>query len=166
MLRLFDSLARSGNMARLSFTDFQTCSIVIAITLLAGVLERDATYESKVALICLHKMSLGNSAATSGVNFLDALRSIANEAASRLEQISSSLSIPISDSPFGGSSSERPGYKEWGEWLSKSVHSPPNAEIHSADDHASTTHAARSPSLEPWGQRPVIINKFRSDISR
>jgi hypothetical protein len=147
-------------MVRFSFTDFQACSIATTITLLAGVLERDATYESRVAfaMSCLHKMSLGNSAATSGIKFLDALRSIANEAASRLEQVSSSLSVPISDSPFGGSSSEKPGYREWGEWLSKSVHSPPNAEIDSADNHVSTIHAARSPRLESWEQRPLNGN--------
>ncbi|CAG9987087.1 unnamed protein product [Clonostachys byssicola] len=160
MLQLFDRLARSGNMVRFSFTDFQACSIATTITLLAGVLERDATYESRVAFAmdCLHKMSLGNSAATSGLKFLDALRSIANEAASRLKQVSPSLSVLILDSPFGGSSSERPGYKEWGEWLSKSVHSTPNVEIDSADDHASTINAARSPRLESWGQRPLNGN--------
>ncbi|KAK7224002.1 hypothetical protein V2G26_012005 [Clonostachys chloroleuca] len=103
MLQLFDSLACGGNIVCFSFTDFQACSIATTITLLAGVLERDATYESRVAfaMSCLHKMSLGNSAAISGIKFLDALRSIANEAAGRLEQISSSLSAPNSDSAFG-----------------------------------------------------------------
>ncbi|VUC37514.1 unnamed protein product [Clonostachys rosea] len=133
MLRLFDNLARSGNMVRFSFTDFQACSIATTITLLAGVLERDATYESRVefAMNCLHKM---------------------------LEQGASSLSISVSDSPFGGSSSEKTGYKEWGEWLSKSVHASVNAEAHSTDDHISTADAAGSPHLEPWVQRPPNSN--------
>lgn len=155
MLQLFDDLARSGNMVRFSFTDFQACSIATTITLLAGVLLRDSTYESRVSfgVSCLRKMAIGNATAASGVKFIEALRSIANEATSRVNQISPPMS-GSEPNPLD-SSSARPGYREWGEWLSKTVPSLLSTDAQPGDGHIPLHPVAGTPRAESWALRPT-----------
>ncbi|ENH71760.1 Putative transcriptional regulatory protein C3C7.04 [Fusarium oxysporum f. sp. cubense race 1] len=76
LLQLFEKLVQSGNSARFSFTDFQGCSIATIITLIAGILQRDSTYDTRVnfGLNCLRQMVNGNPAATVGVKFVETLQ--------------------------------------------------------------------------------------------
>ncbi|RTE84184.1 hypothetical protein BHE90_001326 [Fusarium euwallaceae] len=115
LLQLFEGLARTGNTARFSFTDFQGCSIATIVTLIAGILERDSTYESRVnfGLNCLRDMAAGNLTAKVGVRFVETLQSISNEAAYKLRQ-----STAFSDELQEDSESLHPSaYNDWATWL-------------------------------------------------
>ncbi|RSM06247.1 hypothetical protein CEP52_005808 [Fusarium oligoseptatum] len=115
LLQLFEDLARTGNTARFSFTDFQGCSIATIVTLIAGILERDSTYESRVnfGLNCLRDMAAGNLTAKVGVRFVETLQSISNEAAYKLRQ-----STAFSDKLQEDSESLHPSaYNDWATWL-------------------------------------------------
>jgi hypothetical protein len=116
LLRLFDDMTRSGKLARFSFTDFQACSIATIVILLARVLEPDLAYECKIAfgMDCLRKMAVGNTAAMSGVKFVEALKSIANQAIMKLSQ---SSSITETSDCFTASAMG-PNYQEWIDWYS------------------------------------------------
>ncbi|KAH0427126.1 hypothetical protein CcaCcLH18_09873 [Colletotrichum camelliae] len=115
MLELFEGLSRSGNMARFSFTDLQGCSIATIVVLLAGILQRDSGYDGRVAfgLDCLRRMAGGgNATAGMGVRFVEALRSITDEARGRLLRV---------QRKEGGSplrvDERTTGYGDWAEWL-------------------------------------------------
>ncbi|KAJ6144636.1 hypothetical protein N7470_008531 [Penicillium chermesinum] len=88
MLALFESLSRTNNITRFSFTDFQACSIATIVTLIAGILDRDVGYESRVKLgfECLVEMAKENTTAKLGVKFVQAVQSITNEAAEKLRR--------------------------------------------------------------------------------
>ncbi|CAM1501343.1 Fc.00g105050.m01.CDS01 [Cosmosporella sp. VM-42] len=111
LLQLFEDLARNRFITRFSFTDFQGCSIATIVTLLAGILCRDSGYESRVAfgLECLRRMSGGNMTAKMGVRFVEALQSIANEAAQKLSR----LTPETVASTVGGTSNSNVEYNEW-----------------------------------------------------
>jgi hypothetical protein len=116
LLRLFDDMTKSGNLVRFSFTDFQACSIATIIMILARVLDQDPAHETKVAfgMDCLHKMAVGNKAAMSGMKFVEALQSIANQAILKLGRDSSIAQVSDSSvGPVTGSD-----YQEWADWLS------------------------------------------------
>ncbi|KAJ3528863.1 hypothetical protein NM208_g10013 [Fusarium decemcellulare] len=115
LLQLFEDLARTGNTARFSFTDFQGCSIATIVTLIAGILERDSTYETRVnfGLGCLRRMAAGNLTAKVGVRFVEALQSISNEAARKLRQ-SGAFSDRLQEDEASLQSS---AYNDWAEWL-------------------------------------------------
>ncbi|RSL50762.1 hypothetical protein CEP53_008693 [Fusarium sp. AF-6] len=115
LLQLFEDLARTGNTARFSFTDFQGCSIATIVTLIAGILERDSTYVSRVnfGINCLRDMAAGNLTAKVGVRFVETLQSISNEAAYKLRQ-----SGNFSDELQEDSESLHPSaYNDWAAWL-------------------------------------------------
>jgi hypothetical protein len=131
MLQLFEDIKRTGNLTRFSFTDFQGCSIAVIIVLLAGILERDSGYEGRVkfGLDCLRRMAEGNTTAKMGVRFVEALRSIANEAVEKLRQTTAfgatsehttrpatSVSGAVETRANTVPSSE---YNGWVEWLSR-----------------------------------------------
>lgn len=88
MLELFGKIRNAGKLTRSSFTDFQGCSIATMILLVAGILERDLCYETRISfgLDCLRSMAGDNAAATTGVDFMEALKSIADEAAEKLRR--------------------------------------------------------------------------------
>ncbi|RSL48867.1 hypothetical protein CEP54_012693 [Fusarium duplospermum] len=115
LLQLFEDLARTGNTARFSFTDFQGCSIATIVTLISGILERDSTYVSRVnfGLNCLRDMAAGNLTAKVGVRFVETLQSISNEAADKLRQ-----SGTFSEEVQEDSESLHPSaYNDWAAWL-------------------------------------------------
>ena len=88
MLELFGKIRNVGKLTKSSFTDFQGCSIATMILLVAGILERDLCYETRISfgLDCLRSMAGDNAAATTGVDFMEALKSIADEAAEKLRR--------------------------------------------------------------------------------
>jgi hypothetical protein len=88
MLELFGKIRNVGKLTKSSFTDFQGCSIATMVLLVAGILERDLCYETRISfgLDCLRSMSGDNAAATTGVDFMEALKSIADEAAEKLRR--------------------------------------------------------------------------------
>ncbi|RKL02393.1 hypothetical protein BFJ68_g11950 [Fusarium oxysporum] len=114
LLQLFDKLVQSGNSARFSFTDFQGCSIATIITLIAGILQRDSTYDTRVnfGLNCLRQMVNGNPAATVGVKFVETLQSISNESARKLRQ-----SGTFTDTHEREEATSPSAYNYWAEWL-------------------------------------------------
>lgn len=114
LLQLFEKLVQSGNSAQLSFTDFQGCSIATIITLIAGILKRDSTFDTRVhfGLNCLRQMAKGNPAAIVGVKFVETLQSISNEAARKLHQSGTSTDIQEVEEAMSPSA-----YTEWAEWL-------------------------------------------------
>ncbi|KAJ4259545.1 hypothetical protein NW762_007474 [Fusarium torreyae] len=115
LLQLFEDLGLTGNTNRFSFTDFQGCSIATIVTLIAGILERDPGYQSRVnfGLRCLRTMAAGNLTAKVGVRFVEALQSISNEASRKLSQ-----SRSFADRPQQGEVSlTSSAYNDWAEWL-------------------------------------------------
>ncbi|KAF4972851.1 hypothetical protein FSARC_677 [Fusarium sarcochroum] len=115
LLQLFEDLGLTGNTNRFSFTDFQGCSIATIVTLIAGILERDPGYQSRVnfGLRCLRTMAAGNLTAKVGVRFVEALQSISNEASRKLSQ-----SRSFADRPQQGEGSlSSSAYNDWAEWL-------------------------------------------------
>lgn len=115
LLQLFESLTRTQKITRFSFTDFQGCSIATIVTLVAGLIERDSGYHSRVAfgLDCLTKMATGNMTAKMGVRFVQAIQSVTTEAAEKLSHVTCheqcaqrDLEIPVAS-----------GYNQWTEWL-------------------------------------------------
>ncbi|KAM5341866.1 hypothetical protein ACJ41O_014897 [Fusarium nematophilum] len=121
LLQLFESLTRTGNTARFSFTDFQGCSIATIVTLIAGILERDSTYETRVnfGLGCLRQMAAGNLTAKVGVRFVEALQSISDEAARKLRQSGAFSDKTLENEGQLPSSA----YDDWAEWLEAQEHS-------------------------------------------
>jgi hypothetical protein len=109
ILRLYEDVRRTGNLTRFSFTDFQGCSVVTSLVLLAGILERDSDYERHVAfgLDSLRKMAEGNTTATAGLKFVEALQSITEEAIQRLRQQDVSVTTPLHHS------SQTADYSTW-----------------------------------------------------
>lgn len=122
LLLLFESLTRTRNITRFSFTDFQGCSIATIVTLVAGITERDSGYNVQVAfgLDCLRKMATGNITAKIGVRFVEAVQSITNEAAEKLHQATSASSNSL---PGERASVSATRYNQWAEWLIKSERS-------------------------------------------
>lgn len=126
MLQLFEDLRRTGNLTRFSFTDFQGCSISTIVVLLAGILERDSSYERQVTfgLDCLHKMAEGNTAAKMGVGFVEALQSIANEAVDKLRRTEAYPGATTTGDPSSPPVPPPPppaasDYNGWIKWLSR-----------------------------------------------
>lgn len=98
MLRLFENICKTGNMTKSSFTDFQGCSIATMVLLIAGIVERDFCYETEVrfGLNCLRSMAGEHLTATTGVAFMEALQSIADEAAEKLRNFKMASRVAIS----------------------------------------------------------------------
>ncbi|KAI8720018.1 Fungal-trans domain-containing protein [Fusarium sp. LHS14.1] len=121
LLQLFEDLTRIRNTARFSFTDFQGCSIATIVTLIAGIIERDSTYESRVTfgLNCLRDMAAGNLTAKVGVRFVETLQAISNEAAHKLRQ-SGTFSGQLEEDI---ESLQPSAYNDWAAWLA-SQHQP------------------------------------------
>ncbi|KAF5597553.1 transcriptional regulatory [Fusarium pseudocircinatum] len=148
LLQLFEKLVQSGNSARFSFTDFQGCSIATIITLIAGILQRDSTYDTRVnfGLNCLRQMVVnGNPAATVGVKFVETLRSISDESARKLRQSST-----FTDTHERADATSPSAYNYWAEWLAaqepsfNQEHSVPEREANSGNVPSGAT-----PSLWP-----------------
>ncbi|KAH6898237.1 fungal-specific transcription factor domain-containing protein [Thelonectria olida] len=116
LLQLFEKLTSTRNITRFSFTDFQGCSIATIVTLVAGILESDSAYETRVAfgLDCLRNMAAGNMTAKMGVRFVEALQSITNEAIEKLNQAS-----PLGTGPTAEEATSANEYNQWAEWLAK-----------------------------------------------
>ncbi|OHW97473.1 thiamine repressible gene regulatory protein thi1 [Colletotrichum incanum] len=158
MIDLFDGLSRSGNMARFSFTDFQGCSIATIIVLLAGILDRDSGYESRMAfgLSCLRRMACGgNATARMGVRFVEALQSITNEARCKLL-----ATQPGQENKVGTSVEGADDYGRWADWLAKAeaIHnlSGDESELEHAED--STLNLTTPLSLR-HGMQPSTWNE-------
>jgi hypothetical protein len=120
MLHLFEGLTSTENLTRFSFTDFQGCSIATVILLLGGIIdgqEGDCNAKASFGLECLRHMTGGNTTALMGVRFVEALQSIANEAAAKL-----AAQRNAQDSTFKHSSTSAPAdYAQWTEWLTKAT---------------------------------------------
>ncbi|KAL4932592.1 Zn(II)2Cys6 transcription factor [Aspergillus undulatus] len=115
ILTLFESLYRTGNLTKFSFTDYQGCSIATVVLLLARILERDPVDDRRVefGLDCLRKMAEGNQAAKMGVKFVEALKSLTNEAIDKLNR--------TRPSPFARDSEHTitDQYEDWTIWLAQ-----------------------------------------------
>ncbi|CAO2654486.1 Nn.00g112190.m01.CDS01 [Neocucurbitaria sp. VM-36] len=124
ILQLFEDVRLTGNLTRFSFTDFQGCSISTTIVLLAGIIERDASYERHVrfGLDSLRKMAVGNGTATAGVAFVEGLQTIADEAVEKLGRMEGSPSA-------AASTPKATKYAEWVEWLSRQSQNPNGGEV-------------------------------------
>ena len=114
LIQLFESISKTQNITRFSFTDFQGCSIATIVTLVAGILERDSGYGARVkfGLDCLRKMASGNMTAKIGVRFVEAVQSITNEAAEKLNYAASS-------NHETSVSSSASSYDQWAEWITR-----------------------------------------------
>ncbi|EEU37938.1 uncharacterized protein NECHADRAFT_54712 [Fusarium vanettenii 77-13-4] len=146
LLQLFEDLTRIRNTARFSFTDFQGCSIATIVTLIAGIIERDSTYESRVTfgLNCLRDMAAGNLTAKVGVRFVETLQAISNEAAHKLRQ-----SGTFSDQLEEGIESLQPSaYNDWAAWL--------------ASQHQPQTNIFDSTVEQVTASKPEITSRERS----
>ncbi|KAG9498025.1 hypothetical protein J7337_010906 [Fusarium musae] len=143
LLQLFEDLNQTGYTTRFSFTDFQGCSIATIVTLIAGILDRDPGYERRVrfGLEFLRRMATGNPNAQVGVRFVEALRSISNEACSKLSR---SRQPPTNTTDEGLQSS---AYNEWAEWLSNQEQS--QSAINSEVIGHSTLGADQSTQVPP-----------------
>lgn len=117
ILRLYEDVRRTGNLTRFSFTDFQGCSVATSLVLLAGILERDSDYDRHVnfGLDSLRKMAEGNSTATAGLKFVEALQSIVEEAVQKLYQYGVTTMNTTVTQDFGQTSD----YGTWADWLSR-----------------------------------------------
>lgn len=134
MLELFEGLSRSGNMARFSFTDLQGCSIATIVVLLAGILQRDAGYDGRVAfgLDCLRRMAGGgNATAGMGVRFVEALRGITDEARGRL------LRVQRREERVPRVEERMTGYGDWAEWLATAEVAESSSEDEDEDEEGS-----------------------------
>jgi len=96
MLELFGKIRNVGKLTKSSFTDFQGCSIATMVLLVAGIVERDLCYETRISfgLDCLRSMAGDNAAATTGVEFMEALKLIADEAAEKLRRSNTEAQQP------------------------------------------------------------------------
>lgn len=115
ILRLYEDIRRTGNLTRFSFTDFQGCSVATSLVLLAGILERDSEYERHITfgLDSLRKMAEGNATATAGLKFVEALKSIAEEAVQRL------YDHGVIHVPAAQGFSQTSDYTTWADWLAR-----------------------------------------------
>lgn len=140
LLRLFENIAKTNNLTRFSFTDFQGCSISTIIILLAGIMNRDPEYEAQVnfGLESLQKMADGNKSAKTGVRFVEMLRCIADEAVAKLRQ-----TVYHSQTQPGTKVDNESRYVQWAEWLARADGSQqPTAHYHNA-------HTMMDPSAAP-----------------
>ncbi|KAF5638123.1 transcriptional regulatory [Fusarium sp. NRRL 52700] len=156
LLQLFEDLNQTGYTTRFSFTDFQGCSIATIVTLIAGILDRDPGYDRRVrfGLDFLRRMATGNPNAQVGVRFVEALRSISNEAWSKLSR---SRRPPTSTTEGLQSSA----YNEWAEWLSNQEQS--QSAINSEVTGESTLGTDQNPQVprgadaEFWSTGPEVM---------
>jgi hypothetical protein len=157
LLQLFEDLNQTGYTTRFSFTDFQGCSIATIVTLIAGILDRDPGYERRVrfGLEFLRRMATGNPNAQVGVRFVEALRSISNEAWSKLSR---SRQPPTNTTDEGLQSS---AYNEWAEWLSNQEQSQSAINSEAIGDSAlgvdQNTHVPTGAGAEFWSTGPEAM---------
>ncbi|KAF4436310.1 hypothetical protein F53441_13291 [Fusarium austroafricanum] len=144
LLQLFEDLNQTGKTTRFSFTDFQGCSIATIVTLIAGILERDPSYERRVdfGLGFLRRMATGNPNAKVGVRFVETLQSISNEARSKLQQ--SRQPPPDSGDVWKMSTA----YNDWAEWLANQEQSSIISRNEIMDD-VSTIGATQPGDIQP-----------------
>ncbi|KAL3476895.1 hypothetical protein BJX99DRAFT_258016 [Aspergillus californicus] len=121
ILDLCKTLANSNLIFRFSFTDFQGCSIATIVAILAGIIERDTEYESRVALGLNHlrTMALGNFPAEVGVRFVEDLQAISNEAFGKLGGSGSSTIVPGTERRE--EIRDAAGYSQWVQWVSRGL---------------------------------------------
>ncbi|KAL2844151.1 fungal-specific transcription factor domain-containing protein [Aspergillus pseudoustus] len=125
ILHLCETLSRNQLIFRFSFTDFQGCSIATIVAILAGIIERDPEYDSRVAfgLNHLRTMAMGNLPAEIGVRFVEDLQTIANEAYTKL---GSTWPADGHDALFAEARQEArqtAGYGQWAQWVSSNPNS-------------------------------------------
>lgn len=115
MLDLFQNIKQTHNLVRFSFTDFHGCSIATIVILLSGILEPDSSYGGRIAfgLDCLKGMASGHAAGEMGFCFVEALHSIAMEAAEKLGRPQHNMTSSNS-ARFEEGSAE---YERWTQWL-------------------------------------------------
>ncbi|KAJ6442774.1 thiamine repressible regulatory protein thi1 [Purpureocillium lavendulum] len=116
MLSLFEVLYKTTHLVKFSFTDFQGCSIATIVLVLGGILDRDTEYQRRVnfGLDCLRRMAGDNSFARRGVQFVEALRSIADEARTKLRQCQSQATPPAEVETTDYKPAD---YFRWAQWL-------------------------------------------------
>lgn len=174
MLRLFENICKTGNMTKSSFTDFQGCSIATMVLLIAGIVERDFCYEIEIrfGLGCLRSMAGEHLTATTGVAFMEALQSIADEAAEKLRIFNTASRIAASTQDQTASSIERtePSSRnvfstaaevtnDAQPWSSDQVDSALSGTAMAFEDTATVTHGmsqhlAQHPGfIATWGQQ-------------
>lgn len=144
LIQLFESISKTQNITRFSFTDFQGCSIATIVTLVAGILERDSGYVARVkfGLDCLTKMASGNMTAKIGVRFVEAVQSITNEAAEKLNYAASSNH----DMTIASSASS---YDQWAEWITRQESHPIDQNI-PAYETSSSNAVHGHPPINTW----------------
>lgn len=158
ILRLFEDLMNTGNIVRLSFTDFQGCSIATIVTLLAGILDRDSGYEARITfgLGCLRKMAAGNMTAKLGVRFVEALQAIANEAVAKLRQTETTREAISQDEQETGFLTAA-DYVTWAQWLSRHESRPSTS-----SNTPSETLAQANIERQSLEERENTVNKSTS----
>lgn len=155
MLQLFQDLTHAGKTNRFSFTDFQGCSIATIVTLIAGILERDATYDARVAfgLNFLNQMAAGHLTARMGVRFVEALKSISDEAVEKLRQCPTFYPYPevaTSTSPSA--------YNRWAEWLASQEQAPNSPEESDGQPPGRQLSGGEARAHETQHERPSALN--------
>lgn len=143
-LLLFENLTRNQKITRFSFTDFQGCSIATIVTLVSGVLERDSGYDTRVefGLGCLRRMATGNMTAKLGVRFVEAVRSITNEAASKLQR-----------NAFSGEAlnlAVHSDYDQWVDWLTVQENSQRHEYVLPPQEGTPPIRENRDQDSDPW----------------
>lgn len=120
ILHLFEHLSHNNLIFRFSFTDFQGCSIATIVAIVAGIIERDSEYETRVAfgLNYLRTMALGNLPAEVGVRFIEALQAISNEAFTKFGSVSSPGGKNDQGQGIQQGTRYAAGYGQWAQWVS------------------------------------------------
>jgi nicotinamidase-related amidase len=118
LLLLFETVTRNRMITRFSFTDFQGCSIATIVTLVSGITERDSGYNARVSfgLDCLGKMSTGNMTAKMGVKFVEAVKTITDEAREKLQ---AAIHVTRTHEPRTSTPASVCDYNRWAEWFTE-----------------------------------------------
>jgi hypothetical protein len=166
-LQLFEDLTNTRKLTGFSFTDFQGCSIATIILFLAGIVDSDGGHKHRAifGLECLRTMAGGNQTAKMGVQFVEALQSIAEEATAKLqraEQAETPRTMP------GSNIARASGYSQWARWLANSEvlqaqkgnsdsTAEPTAPLSLASLHSSVPGSSlANDSLSDWEQAAAI----------
>jgi hypothetical protein len=114
MLRLFEDLHTTGNITGFSFTDFQGCSTATIVLLVAAFVPGRHNFQSTASagLGYLRLMAGKNAAALRGVQFVEAVQAVVNEATAKV-----AVKTQSSDFTSNVQASESSNYVKWTQWL-------------------------------------------------
>ncbi|KAL4905955.1 hypothetical protein BDW74DRAFT_184915 [Aspergillus multicolor] len=160
ILSLCESLSRNNLTFRFSFTDFQGCSIATIVAILAGIIERDAHYEARVAfgLNHLRTMALGNLPAEVGVRFVEALQTISNEAFAKLGNVGASNGENY-EGEARDDARNAAGYSQWAQWVSS------KASLNDTEQQRSLQFEVPNPGFRSMSAMPNTTMHAQTSVS-